>query len=81
MVTCKYLREKCPEIKIIAVEPEECATISEGVANPHEIQGIGAGFIPKTLDKKAFDKVFKVKGSDAVKMTKILSLTMTLINP
>ena len=67
------LKNKIPNVQIIAVEPEECATISEGVANPHEIQGIGAGFIPKTLDKKAYDKVFKVKGSDAVKMTKILS--------
>ena len=67
------LKNKIRNVQIIAVEPEECATISEGVANPHEIQGIGAGFIPKTLDKTAFDKVFKVKGSDAVKMTKILS--------
>ena len=67
------LKSKIPDVRIIAVEPEECATISEGISNPHQIQGIGAGFIPKTLDKESFDTVYKVKGSDAVKMTKILS--------
>ena len=67
------LKSKIPDVRIIAVEPEECATISEGISNPHQIQGIGAGFIPKTLDKESFDAVYKVKGSDAVKMTKILS--------
>ena len=67
------LKRKIPDVRIIAVEPEECATISEGISNPHQIQGIGAGFIPKTLDKESFDTVYKVKGSDAVKMTKILS--------
>ena len=68
------LKSKIPDVRIIAVEPEECATISEGISNPHQIQGIGAGFIPKTLDEESFDTVYKVKGSDAVKMTKILSL-------
>ena len=67
------LKSKIPDVRIIAVEPEECATISEGISNPHQIQGIGAGFIPKTLDEESFDTVYKVKGSDAVKMTKILS--------
>ncbi len=67
------LKNKIPKAKIIAVEPEECPTITEGISKPHKIQGIGAGFIPKTLDKESFDEVFKVKGDDAVKTTKLLS--------
>jgi cysteine synthase A len=68
------LKNKIPGINIVAVEPDECPTLSSGESNPHLIQGIGAGFIPETLDKKSYDKIIRIKGIDAVKMTKRLAL-------
>ena len=68
----EYLKEKNPEIKIIAVEPEESSVLSGEDAGPHKIQGIGAGFIPKVLNTKIYDEVIKVSGDDAIKCAKLI---------
>ncbi len=65
--TGKYLKSKNPDIKIIAVEPETSPVLSEGKAGPHKIQGIGAGFVPETLDTSIYDEVIKVANDDAFK--------------
>lgn len=61
----KYLKEKNPDIKIIAVEPSDSPVLSEGKSGPHRLQGIGAGFIPMTLDMTIFDEVIKVTTDEA----------------
>lgn len=63
--TGKYLKEKNPNIKVVAVEPETSPVLSKGVAGPHKIQGIGAGFIPKTLDTSIYDEIITVSNEDA----------------
>lgn len=60
-----YLKSKNPNIKIIAVEPIDSPVLSEGRAGSHKIQGIGAGFIPDTLDTKIYDEIITVKNEDA----------------
>ncbi|MDR2354882.1 MAG: cysteine synthase A [Clostridiales Family XIII bacterium] len=61
----EYLKSKNPNIKIIAVEPFDSPVLSEGTAGPHKIQGIGAGFVPDTLDTGIYDEIIKVKNEDA----------------
>ena len=61
----KYLKEKNPNIKVIAVEPASSPVLSEGHAGPHKIQGIGAGFVPDTLDTKIYDEIITVSNEDA----------------
>lgn len=61
----KFLKSKNPQIKIIAVEPATSPVLSQGKAGSHKIQGIGAGFIPKTLDTKIYDEVVAVSNEDA----------------
>lgn len=56
----KYLKEKNPNVKIIAVEPETSPVLSQGHGGPHKIQGIGAGFVPETLDTKVYDEIIPV---------------------
>ena len=63
--TGEYLKSKNPAIRVVAVEPKTSAVLSTGVAGPHKIQGIGAGFVPQVLDTKVYDEVVRVKGEDA----------------
>lgn len=60
-----YLKSKNPAVKVFAVEPDTSPVLSEGKAGPHKIQGIGAGFVPKTLDTGVFDEVVKVSAENA----------------
>ncbi len=68
--TGKYLKSKLPNVKIIAVEPKSSAVLSTGVAGPHKIQGIGAGFVPKVLDTSVYDEIIPVENDDAFAMGK-----------
>lgn len=69
----KYLKEKNENVKVIAVEPSGSAVLSGEKSGSHKIQGIGAGFIPKTLDISVYDKVVKVSDNDAIKYSKLLA--------
>ena len=62
----RYLKEKNPGVKVIAVEPAESPVLSGGKAGPHKIQGIGAGFVPGTLDRAVVDRVITVPGAEAM---------------
>lgn len=66
----KFLKEKNPKIQIIAVEPSNSAVLSGRPAGSHKIQGIGAGFVPKVLDTKIYDKIVAVSDRDAFKYAK-----------
>ena len=66
----KYLKEKNPNVKIIAVEPLSSPYLSKGVSSTHAIQGIGAGFIPKVLNTSIYDEVIAVSDSDALNIGK-----------
>lgn len=55
----EYLKSQNPNVKIVAVEPETSPVLSEGKAGPHKIQGIGAGFVPKTLNTSIYDEIIK----------------------
>ncbi|MDB7987517.1 cysteine synthase A [Faecalicoccus pleomorphus] len=63
--TGKYLKEKNPNIKIVAVEPEGSPVLSQGKAGPHGIQGIGAGFVPDTLNTQIYDEIITVTNENA----------------
>ena len=62
-----YLKSKNPNVKVVAVEPAGSPVLSKGVAGPHKIQGIGAGFVPETLDTKIYDEIIAVENEDAFK--------------
>lgn len=68
-----YLKEKNPAVKIVAVEPATSPVLSKGVAGPHKIQGIGAGFVPDTLDTKIYDEIILIENEDAFAEGKIFA--------
>jgi len=61
----EFLKSKNPKVKVVAVEPETSPVLSKGVAGPHKIQGIGAGFVPDTLNTKIYDEIITVANEDA----------------
>lgn len=63
----EYLKSQNPNVKVVAVEPADSPVLSEGKAGPHKIQGIGAGFVPETLNTKVYDEVITVENDDAFK--------------
>lgn len=70
--TGKYLKEKNKDIKVVAVEPDASALLSGEKAGPHAIQGIGANFIPNTLDRNIYDEIIRVKNDDAIETGKLI---------
>ena len=68
--TGKFLKSKNPTVKVVAVEPKTSAVLSTGVAGPHKIQDIGAGFVPEVLDTKVYDEIIAVDNDDAFKTGK-----------
>ncbi len=71
----EYLKSQNPEIKVVAVEPLDSPVLSEGKAGPHKIQGIGAGFVPDTLNTKIYDEIVAVSSEDAFEMGKEIAQT------
>lgn len=71
----KYLKSKNPNVKIVVVEPSDSAVLSGGKAGPHPLQGIGAGFIPDTLDTDVYDEIITVTGEDAYNTGRSLART------
>ncbi len=69
----EYLKSKNPDIKVIAVEPEGSPVLSQGKAGPHKIQGIGAGFVPETLNTNIYDEVIAVSNEDAFETGRLLA--------
>ena len=67
-----YLKQQNPMVEIVAVEPESSPVLSEGKAGPHKIQGIGAGFVPQTLDVSIYTQIIKVSNDDAFEYSKLI---------
>lgn len=75
----QFLKEKNPDIKIIAVEPFDSPVLSGGVRGSHKLQGLGAGFIPEVLDLSLVDEIIKVKNQDAYEASRFLAKTEGLL--
>lgn len=71
--TGEFLKSKNPNVKVIAVEPNDSPVLSEGKAGPHKIQGIGAGFVPQVLNTEIYDEIIRVKNEDAFATGRALS--------
>ena len=69
----KYLKEKNPNVKVVAVEPAGSPVLSKGIPGPHKIQGIGAGFVPDTLNTEIYDEIITVENEDAFATGRILA--------
>ncbi len=70
----RFLKERVPSVKVIAVEPAESPLLSTGRAGPHDIQGIGANFVPEILDRRLIDAIMTVKSDDAVQTARDIAL-------
>lgn len=68
----EYLKEKNPNVKVVAVEPKTSAVLSTGVAGPHKIQGIGAGFVPEVLNTKVYDEIIPVENEAAFETGRLI---------
>ena len=68
----EYLKSRKPDVRVVAVEPKSSAVLSTGVAGPHKIQGIGAGFVPDVLDTKVYDEIIPVENDDAFATGKLV---------
>ncbi len=68
----EYLKEKNPNVKVVAVEPKTSAVLSTGVAGPHKIQGIGAGFVPDVLNTKVYDEIIPVENEAAFETGRLI---------
>ena len=77
--TGKYLKEKKPSVRVVAVEPESSPVLSKGTPGPHKIQGIGAGFVPDTLDTKIYDEIITVSNEKAFEMGRKVARTEGLL--
>ena len=75
----KYLKSQNPQVKVVAVEPASSPVLSEGHGGPHKIQGIGAGFVPDTLDTNVYDEVLPVSNEDAFAGSRTLAKTQGLL--
>jgi cysteine synthase A len=75
----KFLREKNPDVRIVAVEPDDSPVLSEGRAGPHKIQGIGAGFVPAVLDTKIYNEIVRVKNEDAFAVGREIAIVEGLL--
>ena len=73
--TGAYLRSKNPDVKVVAVEPKSSPVLSQGVAGPHKIQGIGAGFVPDTLNTEIYDEIITVENEDAFETGRLIART------
>ena len=71
--TGKYLKEQNPNVKVVAVEPKDSPLLSEGRVGPHKIQGLGANFVPETLDRGIYDSVTAVSAEDAMRTSRLLA--------
>ena len=77
--TGKFLKEKKPSVKVVAVEPESSPVLSKGTPGPHKIQGIGAGFVPQTLDTNIYDEIITVSNEKAFEMGRKVARTEGLL--
>lgn len=75
----KYLKSKKPSVKVVAVEPKSSPVLSEGRSGSHKIQGIGAGFVPETLDTKIYDEIITVENEDAFATGKRIARTQGVL--
>ena len=69
----EYLKSQNKDVKIVAVEPKDSPVLSKGTSGPHKIQGIGAGFVPKTLNTDIYDEVITVTNADAFDTAKLIA--------
>ncbi|GHU79602.1 cysteine synthase [Clostridia bacterium] len=75
----EYLKSKNPNVKVVAVEPFDSPVLSEGKAGPHKIQGIGAGFVPDTLNTAVYDEIIKVQNDDAFATGRLIATSEGLL--
>ena len=77
--TGKYLKEKKPSVYVVAVEPETSPVLSKGTPGPHKIQGIGAGFVPETLDTSVYDEILPISNEEAFEKGRLSARTEGLL--